>query len=392
MHRRSCRRSTACRSASPITRSARRCRSRRLRSGANLFEKHFTASRSLPGPDQQGSMEPKELEALVKDIRAIERSLGATKKIQPGEQDVRNMALHSVVSIRDIAAGATIGADDVWVKRPGTGIPARQLGTSSASRRSARSRRTRSCVGRSPPEGAHYRVRSNESPRRHHGPRRIKGISGKNLQAARRKAAHRHTIDAACAVARVRSSDSLDRRRAIADGGARAAAATCRSCGPRISRATRRRICRCMQHAVEWLRDHDRYEPDAVMILQPTSPLRRAGGHPRVDRAARTKRRRLGRQRSARCPAHYNPMRTLRVDDDGIATLFVTGEPVRRRINRRQDMPAAWTMNGAIYVFRTGVLFGAAAAEPVRRSRRRRIAMPADVRRQHRRPRRLDRR
>jgi sialic acid synthase SpsE len=97
-------------------------------SGANLFEKHFTASRSLPGPDQQGSMEPKELEALVKDIRAIERSLGATKQIQPGEQDVRDMALHSVVTIRDVAAGATIGNDDVWVKRPGTGIPARQLG------------------------------------------------------------------------------------------------------------------------------------------------------------------------------------------------------------------------------------------------------------------------
>jgi sialic acid synthase SpsE len=96
-------------------------------SGANIFEKHFTASRSLPGPDQQGSMEPKELEALVKDIRAIERSLGATKQIQPGEQDVREMALHSVVSIRDIAPGAKIGAADVWVKRPGTGIPARQM-------------------------------------------------------------------------------------------------------------------------------------------------------------------------------------------------------------------------------------------------------------------------
>ena len=95
--------------------------------GAQLFEKHFTVSRSLPGPDQQGSMEPRELEELVRGIRAIEQSLGAAKKIQPGEQDVRDMALHSVVSIRDIAAGATIGPDDVWAKRPGTGIPARQL-------------------------------------------------------------------------------------------------------------------------------------------------------------------------------------------------------------------------------------------------------------------------
>jgi N-acetylneuraminate synthase len=95
--------------------------------GANLFEKHFTVSRSLPGPDQQGSMEPGELADVVKGIRAIEHARGATKTIQPGEQDVRNMAHHSVVTVRDIPAGATIAPDDVWAKRPGTGIPARQL-------------------------------------------------------------------------------------------------------------------------------------------------------------------------------------------------------------------------------------------------------------------------
>jgi hypothetical protein len=76
--------------------------------GANLFEKHFTVSRSLPGPDQQGSMEPAELADLVRGVRAIEQALGATKQIQPGGQDVRNMAHHSIVSIRDIAAGATM--------------------------------------------------------------------------------------------------------------------------------------------------------------------------------------------------------------------------------------------------------------------------------------------
>jgi sialic acid synthase SpsE len=96
--------------------------------GANLFEKHFTTSRGLPGPDQQGSMEPAELADLVRGIRAIEQAAGATKTIQPGEQDVRNMAHHSVVTIHEIAAGAAIRADDVWAKRPGTGIPARQIG------------------------------------------------------------------------------------------------------------------------------------------------------------------------------------------------------------------------------------------------------------------------
>jgi sialic acid synthase SpsE len=72
-------------------------------------------------------MEPAELKELVRGIRAIEQASGATKAVQPGEQEVRNMAQHSVVSLRDIAAGRTIGADDVWAKRPGTGIPAREL-------------------------------------------------------------------------------------------------------------------------------------------------------------------------------------------------------------------------------------------------------------------------
>jgi CMP-N-acetylneuraminic acid synthetase len=56
-----------------------------------------------------------------------------------------------------------------------------------------------------------------------------------------------------------------------------------------------------------------------------------------------------------------HPMRMLRVTEDGTATLFVTGEPVRRRVNRRQDLPPAWIMNGAISAFRTAVL---TAAEP----------------------------
>ena len=29
-----------------------------------------------------------------------------------------------------------------------------------------------------------------------------------------------------------------------------------------------------MQHAVQWLKDNENYQPDYVMILQPTSPLR----------------------------------------------------------------------------------------------------------------------
>ena len=112
-----------------------------------------------------------------------------------------------------------------------------------------------------------------------------------------------------------------------------------------------------LQHAVAWLAEHTAYEPDAVMILQPTSPLRRAED---IRQAAA-----LLESSGAdsvlsvsEVPGHMNPMRMLRVDEQGRAVLFMTGQPLRTRINRRQEMPAAWVMNGAIYAFRTRVLFG----------------------------------
>lgn len=109
-------------------------------------------------------------------------------------------------------------------------------------------------------------------------------------------------------------------------------------------------------HAVQWMRDNAGYVPDIVLTLQPTSPLRSA-----ADIAAALRMLELSDADSVvsvnEVPAHAHPMRMLRVGADGFATLFATGEPVRKRINRRQDLPQAWVMNGAIYACRTHVLF-----------------------------------
>ena len=56
-------------------------------------------------------------------------------------------------------------------------------------------------------------------------------------------------------------------------------------------------------------------------------------------------------------PPHFNPMRVVSVDGDGWARLFVGNKPVKQRPGRRQDMPPAWVMNGAIYLFKTQLLF-----------------------------------
>lgn len=111
-----------------------------------------------------------------------------------------------------------------------------------------------------------------------------------------------------------------------------------------------------VQDAVRWMAERVDYHPDAVMILQPTSPLRQA-----VDIVAALALLEKSGADSvlsvSEVPSHSHPMRTLRIDPADHAVLFATGEPVRRRINRRQDLPEAWVMNGAIYACRTSVLF-----------------------------------
>jgi CMP-N,N'-diacetyllegionaminic acid synthase len=110
-----------------------------------------------------------------------------------------------------------------------------------------------------------------------------------------------------------------------------------------------------MQHAVQWLRDEQRYRPDWVMILMPTSPLRQ----PKHIAEAVALAIESGADSVVsvdQVPAHFNPMRALAVDDDGWARLFVGDRPVKQRPVRRQDLPAVYVFNGAIYLFRAALL------------------------------------
>jgi CMP-N,N'-diacetyllegionaminic acid synthase len=186
-----------------------------------------------------------------------------------------------------------------------------------------------------------------------------KGIPGKNLKLLAGKPLLAYTIEAA------RTSGALDRIILSTEDEAIAEAGRSMWCDVPFMRPTDLAMddtphLPVIQHAVTWMETRVGYKPDAVMILQPTSPLRQA-----ADITAAIA---LLEQSGAdsvlsvsAVPAHAHPMRTLRLDADGNAVLFATGEPVRRRINRRQDLPEAWVMNGAIYACRTPVLF---AAEP----------------------------
>ena len=96
--------------------------------GAAVIEKHLTLDRALPGPDHAASLVPAELAAAIADIRLVESALGdGVKRAMPSELSTRAVARKSLVAARDLPAGSVLSAADLAIKRPGDGIPPRQL-------------------------------------------------------------------------------------------------------------------------------------------------------------------------------------------------------------------------------------------------------------------------
>lgn len=89
--------------------------------GASILEKHFTISRSWPGPDTGISIEPNELKDMIEGSAAIWKARGGKKTILPEEQPVIDFAFATVVSIAPIKAGDIFSRSNLWVKRPGVG-------------------------------------------------------------------------------------------------------------------------------------------------------------------------------------------------------------------------------------------------------------------------------
>ncbi len=89
--------------------------------GASILEKHFTSTYDWPGPDISISVDPAQLEQLVLGSRAIHQALGGSKDILPEEQPTIDFAYACVVTTKPIKAGEVFSADNIWVKRPGTG-------------------------------------------------------------------------------------------------------------------------------------------------------------------------------------------------------------------------------------------------------------------------------
>ena len=90
--------------------------------GACVVEKHFTLSRSMPGPDSAFSLEPDEFRDMVMAIRQAEKSIGRVC-YEPSEKERHSRAFRrSLFVVQDMFAGEMFTAENVRSIRPGYGL------------------------------------------------------------------------------------------------------------------------------------------------------------------------------------------------------------------------------------------------------------------------------
>ena len=98
--------------------------------GIQLLEVHVTFSREMFGPDVPASITTDELRQLVEGIRFVEKMIAnpVDKEAIASEfKELRSTFAKSIVARKNLKAGKILKADDLTLKKPGTGIPADRL-------------------------------------------------------------------------------------------------------------------------------------------------------------------------------------------------------------------------------------------------------------------------
>lgn len=97
--------------------------------GARVIEVHFTDCKSgRTFRDHELSLEPAELNEMIRQIRVIEKTLGMYgKEPQPCEAAILPALRKGIVAARDLSAGHVLSAADLMFARPATGFTAGEL-------------------------------------------------------------------------------------------------------------------------------------------------------------------------------------------------------------------------------------------------------------------------
>lgn len=97
--------------------------------GAVVLEKHYTYDKTLPGDDHYHAMDKNDLAAFLSRMKGLNSLLGPSRhrNVLENEKLSRLNARRSLVLTRDVKSGDILSEGDLIMKRPGTGIPPKEI-------------------------------------------------------------------------------------------------------------------------------------------------------------------------------------------------------------------------------------------------------------------------
>ncbi|PAW77384.1 MAG: pseudaminic acid synthase [Verrucomicrobia bacterium Tous-C9LFEB] len=97
--------------------------------GGCIIEKHFTMSRSIPGPDSAFSLEPDEFKKMVDAIRTTEKTLGHVSYESSEKEKANRVFRRSLYVSAPIKAGEIFTEQNVRSVRPAHGLAPKHIGS-----------------------------------------------------------------------------------------------------------------------------------------------------------------------------------------------------------------------------------------------------------------------
>jgi len=109
-------------------------------------------------------------------------------------------------------------------------------------------------------------------------------------------------------------------------------------------------VIQVLRHVVNLLSNNEKYIPDIVVLLQPTSPLRRVDD---INLAIRQLLEKKSDSVVSLCQTKSNPYWTYKLKNDNKICPIIKS---KYNTARRQDAPKTYKLNGAVYVTKRNVL------------------------------------
>ena len=97
-------------------------------------------------------------------------------------------------------------------------------------------------------------------------------------------------------------------------------------------------------HSIHWLDENELWRPSYIMLLQPTSPLRSVND---IDNAIQIAKSHDSNAVVSVCESEHHPYLTKRIREDNTLENFISSDI---EYLRRQVLPPAYVLNGAIYL------------------------------------------